>query len=705
MPSPILLHEDYISEPNYEAGDSESAHLSEPTIKRKTSRISIVAHGLIPVDLLTKASPTASINMDNVQDVAFSNRESSESMASRSANSSSLSASVTPHIRLHDEADGNEINTMSLDKSTDGPDSFLSNGSLSRVLSPLVNDTRSNYNMAAPSIFSEGIDSRDGSANVLDQSSLADLGFKIENTDTSSDEELFFSRRKHFFILSCAGKPIYSMHGSEDIITVYAGLIQTIISFFEYGSDGFSETLKSVVADGPQKGQQIRFLFLNKSPILLMACSTLGESDTQLNQQLDFLYNFLLATLSKPHIDKVFQRRENFDLRNVLGKTDIACLDAICNDLANFNNSGLILGGLECLRLHKTTRNKIDDILLKNKTESLLYGLLVAPGGRLVSVLRPKRHTLHTSDMQLLFSMIFNTNTFKSSVSGIDRTDDGISNGNSTENLTLSHNEDFWVPVCLPKFNPNGFLYAFIQFVELKDERLMKLHDLNLGILDEAEEQDVPTQLTIIMISASKETFFEMRKASNIIVQDLKLSRAVYRELYKSIVGTQGADGSTGLPSGRVSPIDIPAPLVKHFVFKSKRYTQYVYSRLQGNKEELKLEDNKQLKGQLMMIYAYLQSKRSSSVRIGGANIGLNDDAQEDSAIDFLRENYMDMIKWKAGTDFLTGILITTPAYEVFLINNGGIVNKKIIVDSCKRIIRWCRRNEGRLFIKSGAVF
>jgi len=50
------------------------------------------------------------------------------------------------------------------------------------------------------------------------------------------------SRRKHFFVLSAAGKPIYSRYGDDDVISGYMGVIQTIISFFEDNGD----TLKSV---------------------------------------------------------------------------------------------------------------------------------------------------------------------------------------------------------------------------------------------------------------------------------------------------------------------------------------------------------------------------------------------------------------------------------------------------------------------------
>lgn len=51
------------------------------------------------------------------------------------------------------------------------------------------------------------------------------------------------SRRKHFFVLSSAGKPIYSRYGDDSIISGYMGVIQTIISFFEDNNDTLKYSL------------------------------------------------------------------------------------------------------------------------------------------------------------------------------------------------------------------------------------------------------------------------------------------------------------------------------------------------------------------------------------------------------------------------------------------------------------------------------
>ena len=90
------------------------------------------------------------------------------------------------------------------------------------------------------------------------------------------------SRRKHFFVLSSAGKPIYSRYGDDNIISGYMGVIQTIISFFEDNGD----MLKYTILLGPANNRTFatkthRFVVIKEGPLYLVAISSLGESELQ----------------------------------------------------------------------------------------------------------------------------------------------------------------------------------------------------------------------------------------------------------------------------------------------------------------------------------------------------------------------------------------------------------------------------------------
>src|SRR5271155_3202046 len=84
--------------------------------------------------------------------------------------------------------------------------------------------------------------------------------------------------------------------------------------------------------------------------------------------------------------------------------------------------------------------------------------------------------------MQLLFSMIFNSSSFL--------------NGN-----------EHWIPLCLPKFNPKGFLYAYIW---------------------------AEGRLAIILISADKNAFFNMRQVKEKVLEDLR-REGLWNKLLSSV--------------------------------------------------------------------------------------------------------------------------------------------------------------------------
>lgn len=283
------------------------------------------------------------------------------------------------------------------------------------------------------------------------------------------------SRLKHFFILSSAGKPIYTRHGDENLISSYIGVIQTIISFYHDVDD----SLRSFTADG------VRFVVMTEGPLYLVAISRLGESDTQLRTQLEALYMQILSTLTLPTLTHLFSTRPSTDLRRLLHGTE-PLLSALADTFTR-GSPPTLLSALECLKIRKAQRHVVNNTLLKLRSSSLLYGLIVA-GGRLVSVVRPKRHSLHPSDLQLIFNMLFEA--------------EGVKAGGG-EN---------WIPLCLPGFNKKGYLYMYVSFLS----RQAKSEDSSGQLASGKGKED---EVAIVFISADKESFYELQKMRDDVIQ------------------------------------------------------------------------------------------------------------------------------------------------------------------------------------------
>lgn len=621
---------------------------------------------------------------------------------------------------------------------------------ISSIVQP--DDTLSTVNTIQTSILNNS--ENDILENAQNHSNNAQINknefpFKFDNelefSDNSSSVESFFQKKQHFFILSSSGKPIYSMHGSNDIFMIYSGIIQTIVSFYKYSNKG-SENIKIIESQDFKTGKPIKFIFLDKSPIILMSIIKFSETTClEIEQQLDFLYSFILATLTKPYIDKIFNKYANFDLRNLLGTSDILTLDSICNDLSNNLNVSQVLGGLQCLKMHSSIRNRLDTKLLNFKSENLLYALIVGPDGKLISIMRQRRHNLHTSDLMILFEMIFNTNTFKSSNENRQKAD------NSNENLlNFTTKEIFWVPICMPKFNQSGHLYSLIQFHQLNDERLFKLHDIkysdkNYNLLDEDE-----TKVGIILITPYKDLFNDMRQISSEISKLILLDSKIYKDLWNSLVGsgkilvekiikTDNAGISKKLPQSQNSENDsitmktafsdiinkfnfginmdnnnnyIKSSLKKdddisnsiiHFAIKYKKLAECIFP----NSNKFNIND-KNIRKNLLSVYKYIRRKLQILLSDSSIiNLNNSNETNNNKTFDFMNiDNKMVYENWinKETDERINGFGCNFGLYEIFIISKG-VINEEEMFKYSLKIMKWCKIQENRLFISSGCIF
>ena len=440
------------------------------------------------------------------------------------------------------------------------------------------------------------------------------------DADREQEEQLLTqwrAKRKHFLILSSAGKPIYSRHGDDNLISSTMGTIQTIISFYERAKD----QLKGFTA------ARARFVVMSQGPLYLVAISKLGENDAQLRVQLEALYMQILSTLTLPTLTTIFSNRPNTDLRRPLKGTEVL-LSALADSFTR-GSPPTLLSALECLKMKKTQRKVIDETLLRTRSTDLLYGLLVA-GGRLVSVVRPRKHSLHAGDLQLVFNMLFEA--------------DGIKAGGG-EN---------WIPLCLPGFNKNGYLYMYVSFVPVSDSESEHRSD------GEPQEPGLRDEIAVLLISANKESFYELRKTRDNVVAELDKNGSM--DIIKAAVRT-----------GRPSATDIvPGTVIRHFIYKSKANVQFVMPSYEPDYTTLLA------RRRLLSVY----HKLHASVHAKNAQLKVHHGISQEAV----------SLAW------------LTPLFELYCVG-GPHASRNALAQSANKIVQWVRREEERIFIIGGGVF
>ncbi|EPY85799.1 MON1 B-like protein [Camelus ferus] len=86
-----------------------------------------------------------------------------------------------------------------------------------------------------------------------------------------SDED-WRSKRKHVFVLSEAGKPIYSRYGSVEALSTTMGVMTALVSFVQSAGDA----IRAIYAEDH------KLVFLQQGPLLLVAVSRTPQSAAQL---------------------------------------------------------------------------------------------------------------------------------------------------------------------------------------------------------------------------------------------------------------------------------------------------------------------------------------------------------------------------------------------------------------------------------------
>lgn len=233
-------------------------------------------------------------------------------------------------------------------------------------------------------------------------------------------------RKKHFFILSHSGKPIYSRYGDEHKLAGFSATLQAIISFVENGGD----RVKLVCAGKHQ------VVFLVKGPIYLVCISCTDELYESLRGQLELLYGQMILILTKS-VNRCFEKNPKFDMTPLLGGTD-AVFSSLIHSFSW--NPAAFLHAYTCLPLAYPTRQAASAILQDVADSGVLFAILMCKH-KVVSLVGAQKASLHPDDMLLLSNFVMSSESFRTSES--------------------------FSPICLPKYNSMAFLYAYVHYLDV----------------------------------------------------------------------------------------------------------------------------------------------------------------------------------------------------------------------------------------------
>ncbi|KAJ6475067.1 trafficking protein Mon1-domain-containing protein [Mycena vitilis] len=445
---------------------------------------------------------------------------------------------------------------------------------------------------------------------------------------------------REYFILTDAGKPVFtSRPGGEDSesMTSTIGIMQALISVFI--DDG--DKLRCINAGST------RITFVQRAPLYYACASSWGEPESVTRSHLEYLHLQILSIVTVAQLRRVFERRTNFDLRRLLNGAETfltSLLSRLEFDLAMATSS------LHCLRLEASIRKRAAEALVPpSKMKDILYVVLVARG-RVITLVRPRKHSIHPADIHILLNTMHVPSIFNSPASAS------------------------WIPVCLPKFNPTGFVNAYISFPR-KDDGL-------------DAEQPTPTDAAVDEPEASVATL-KPRYAQNALDSGIGLvcisgggDFETIRNWCDSATERMESDGTLDLianafRSGHTeySVAELGIPGLRHFLYKSRAQVQITCPTFEDPYDNI--DERRRLTTLYQTIHDAIHAKSGQEATL---------------KLQYIRTEKESVMGW-----------ITQP-FELYVTLSPRLP-KSAAVGAANAVARWVKKEESRLFLRDAPVF
>ncbi|XP_068598851.1 vacuolar fusion protein MON1 homolog B [Brachionichthys hirsutus] len=252
----------------------------------------------------------------------------------------------------------------------------------------------------------------------------------ISHRDEDVTADSWRQHRKHVFVLSEAGKPIYSRYGSEEALSSTMGVMMALVSFVQSGDN----IIRSVYSE------EHTVVFLQKGPLVLVCVSSSRQCERQLRGELLYVYHQIISMLTQASVSRIFEHKKNYDLRRLLAGSE-KILDGLLNLVDS--DPSFLLEAVHCLPLASSLRDSLSQILQKAITPNLVFSILIAKN-QLLTIVQEKTviedTRLEPADVHLLLNLIGASSAFQAG--------------------------EIWTPICLPLFNPDCYFYAYISYLD-----------------------------------------------------------------------------------------------------------------------------------------------------------------------------------------------------------------------------------------------
>jgi hypothetical protein len=243
------------------------------------------------------------------------------------------------------------------------------------------------------------------------------------NKEIQLDE--FFQKKRHFFIMTEGGKPIYSRYGDAiENSTIFATLSAIITKYTIFNNINDKKEELNIISNSKNL-----IVFNKKSSLIFIALSKKNDRVSLLKSQLEFLYLQLMSILTENFFIKLEDNPSKY-LSSITGS------EILFENMIKYTSHSFVSLFNSYQILKCDFREKLNKICEDNLGKARL--MIILNSNEIISLSHHPDIKIISSDIILLQNLIF-----------------------SSENLKLTES---WIPICLPGISKEGYLQLYCKF-------------------------------------------------------------------------------------------------------------------------------------------------------------------------------------------------------------------------------------------------
>ena len=283
----------------------------------------------------------------------------------------------------------------------------------------IINDKKDNQ------LFEEE-NSDDQDEPEYSKNDIEALYLRTKTNKTMKIEE-FYEQKRHFFIMTEGGTPIYSRYGDEiKNCSLLATFSAIITKFTIFNNEKNTQEKLNYICN-----ENSIIAFLKKGKIVFIALSNKTESISFLYSQLELLYHQLLSIVTSERMPTL-EEKPSSCARILSG------INESLEQIIEYTNNTMVslLSSYQVLPIEN--RQKINNLCQKYIGNALICCIITSDAKEIIALSKSNLINLTFNDMILIQCLIMSSDSLR--------------------------NEESWVPICLPGISSEGFLQLYCNF-------------------------------------------------------------------------------------------------------------------------------------------------------------------------------------------------------------------------------------------------